>query len=180
MIKERQILRKLNKDGFTLTEVLIYIGVLATIVAVISSFSIWSVHSNTKIKTMREVSDNANRAMEIITHEIKEAKSIYTPTTTSSQLSLETTHYLPQGEESTYIDFYLCGTRLCLKKESQDPIALTAERVEVKSLKFTQVSTNSNFSSIQIDLQIDYKNPSNKDEYQASINLTNTASLRSY
>ena len=113
-------MRVLNfKKSFTLTEMLVYVAVLAIIVLAVSSFFLWTTRSNTKTRAMREALDNSRRAMEIMSSEIKEAKSIYAPTTTSTQLSLETTKYLPAGEETTYIDFYLCGTQLCLKKESQ-------------------------------------------------------------
>ena len=173
----------MNNKSFTLIEILVYLGVLAIIISTVSSFFLWAIRSNTKTKVMRETLDNARRAMEIITYEIKEAKSIYTPTTTSTQLSLETTHYLPQGENKTYIDFYLCGTAsttLCFKKESQNPVALTSDRVEVKNLSFTQIATTSTSPSLQINLEISYKNPSNLPEYQASVNLSSVASLRVY
>jgi len=171
--------------GFTLIEVLVYIGILSIIVPAIFSFLIWSIHSSTKAKVMRETLDNARRAMEIMVYEIKEARTIYDPTSTSTQLSLETLHYLPGGERTTYIDFYLCGTQLCLKKESQNPIALTppialtSDKVEVSNLVFTQVVTGQ-IPSVQIELKIDYKNPYNRPERQASVNLKSTASLRSY
>lgn len=168
-----------NGGGFTLIEVLVYIGVLGIVIVVTSSFLIWSTHSNNKAKIMKETLDQTRRAMEIMIYEIKEAKSIYIPTTTSTQLSLETLHYLPEGEKTSYIDFYLCGTQLCLKKESQNPITLTSDKVEVNSLVFTQVITGQ-IPSIQVELKVDYKNPSNQPEYQASVNLTSTASLRSY
>lgn len=167
------------KKGFTLIETLVYVGILSIIVTVIFSFLIWSVRSSTKIKVMRETSDNARRAMEIMVYEIKEARTIYTPTSTSTQLSLETLHYLPTGEDTTYIDFYICGTQLCLKKESQSPIALTSDKVEVGNLFFTPVVTGET-PSVQIELKIDYKNPNSRPEYQASVDLKSTASLRSY
>lgn len=165
--------------GFTLIEILVYIAVLSIVIVAISSFLIWSVHSNTKAKVMRETLDNARRAMGVMTYEIREAKSIYTPTTSSTQLSLETTKYLPEGEKTSFIDFYLCDNRLCLKKESQNPIALTSDSLEINNLVFTKVVTGE-FSSIQIDLKIDYKNPSDRPEYRASVNLISTAFLRSY
>jgi len=169
----------MKNKAFTLMEILVYIGVLGIIISTVISFLIWASHSNTKVKVMRETLDNARRAMEIMTSETKTAKSIYTPTTTSNQLSLETTRYLPEGEKTTYLDFYLCDYHLCLKKESQNPISLTSDRVEVKNLVFTQVITG-DIPSIQINLKVDYKNPTNRPEYQASVELTSTASLRSY
>ena len=182
MIKKFQISNfkfQILKSGFTLMEILIYIAVLAIIVLAVSAFLTWSIKSNAKTEAMREVSDNARRAMEIMTYEIREAKSIYTLTSTSTQFSLETTHYLPEGETFTYIDFYLCDSNLCLKKESQNPISLTSDSVEVKNLVFDQIITGE-APSIQINLKIDYKNPNKRPEYQASVELNSTASLRSY
>ena len=169
----------MKERSFTLLEVLVYIGILSLIIAAIFSFLTWSVHSSTKARVMREASDNARQAMEIMIYEIKEARAVYLPTSASSQLSLETFHYLPEGEDVTYIDFYLCGTQLCLKKESQNPIALTSDKVEENNLVFTRVITDK-IPSVQIELKIDYKNPSNRPERQASVNLKSTASLRSY
>jgi len=176
-------MKKLQPLGFTLTEVLVYVAILSIIILAISGFLTWTMRTNTKAKAMRETQDNARRAMEIMTYEIKEAKSIYTPTSVfdshPGQLSLETAKYLPEGEKSTYIDFYLCGTQLCLKKESQNPIALTSNRVEVKNLVFSQIVTGS-APSIQINLKIDYKTEAARPEYQASFITTSTVSLRSY
>jgi len=169
-----------NQKSFTLIEILVYIAVLAIITVAISSFFLWFIHSNTKARAMRETLDNTRRAVEIMTYEIKEAKSIYTPTTTSTQLSLETTKHLPEEEKTTYIDFYLCGTRLCLKKESQTPVALTSDRVVVNNLEFLEITTTPTAPSIQVNLKADYKNPTGRPEYQASVNLTSTAALRSY
>ncbi len=173
-----------KQKSFTLIEVLIYIAVLSIIILIVSAFFLWAIRSNAKTTAMREVLDNARRAMEIMTHEIKEAKSVYAPTSVfdshPGQLSLEAKRYLPTGENTTYIDFYLCGSRICLKKESQNPIALTSDRVEISSLVFSQVATTSTTPSIQINLKVDYKAPAQKPEYQASFVATSTASLRSY
>jgi len=176
-------MKKLFQKSFTLIEILVYIAVLSIVIVTIVSFVLWSVRSNTKAKVMREVLDNARRAMEIMTYEIKEAESIYSPTSIfdsqPGQLSLETSKYLPEGERTSYIDFYLCNNRLCFKKESQDSIVLTTDNVEVSNLVFTKIITGDT-PSIQIDLKIDYENPANRPEYQASVNLRSTASLRSY
>ena len=169
--------RKINQ-GFTLIEIIVYIAVLSLLVVSVSAFALWAIRSQTKSKAMTEVLNNGRRAMEIMTQEIKEAKGLYAPTITANQLSLETKKYLPTGETNTYLDFYLCGSRLCLKKESQEIIPLTSDNVQISNLVFTQIATSS--PSVQIDLTIDYKNPNNRVEYQASVNLKSTAALRSY
>lgn len=169
---------KKRQSGFTLTEALVYIAILSVLILTIVSFVFWSVRLGSKSRARRVVLDSAKRAMETMVREVRVADGLYTSATTSNQLSLKTKEYLPDGETVTYIDFYLCDERLCLKKESQLPIALTSDRTEITSLTFSQVGTD--FLSIQIDLRMGYKNPSGRLEHQASIHLTSTVSLRSY
>jgi type II secretory pathway pseudopilin PulG len=169
----------MRKNSFTLIEMLVYIAVLGILMVVLSSFLIWVNDSNVKAKVMRETLEDASRTMEFMVREIKDASSIYTPTTNSSQLSLETTKYLPTGERVTYIDFFLCGTQVCFKKEGQAPVALTKDKIEVNSLTFTEV-TSGDIPSVQIVLGAKYKNPQNRLEYQSIVTLTSTASLRAY
>ncbi len=176
--KQKKIIRIGGRSAFTLTEVIVYVGILSIIILALSGFVLWSVRSNAKAKAIGETSDSARRAMEAMAREIKAAKSIYTPTTTASQLSLETTRYLPQEETTTYLDFYLCDGRLCLKKESQNPLALTSGKVEVTALNFEIIGVYP--GSVKISLTVNYKNPNNRPEYESSVNLISTVSLRSY
>lgn len=181
----RFLSKKKNKGaGFTLVEVLIYISVLTLIVSVTISFFLWISKSSNKTKAARETLDNARRVMEIMTNEVRESNGIYSPTSafgiTNSQLSLETVKYLPEDESASYIDFFICEQRLCLKKEGQDPIALTSDMVEIEDFKIYQIATTSTIPSIQINLKVKYKSPSSKPEHQFSINTTSTISLRSY
>lgn len=172
------------RKGFTLIETLVYVAILAIVISAVFSYFFWTVNSNIKTKAMRETLDNARRAMEIITHEIKESESIYIPTSVfgshPSQISLETKKYLPEGEVITYIDFFLCEDKICFKKESQNAIALTSNRVKVSKLEFNQVATDLLYPSIQIELKVDYNTLADKPEYQASVELFSTASLRSF
>ena len=170
---------KKRERSFTLVETLVYITVLMLIVTAVILLLAWLINSAVKSKVMRETLDNAKRSMEIMVYEIKEARNIYNPTSSSSQLSLQTIKYLPDGEESSFVDFYLCGTQLCLKKESKSPIVITSEAVKVENLTFTKVGSDS-FPSFQIDITVSYKNPCGKPEYNALTRLISSASLRSY
>lgn len=179
------IMTNLKNKGFTLTEVLVYVAVFAIIIGAVVSYLIWSSDSGNKIRAMREVLDNVRIASDIIVSEIREAKGVYTPTSVFSshpgQLSLETLKYLAPGEtDSSYIDFFLCGTSLCFKKEGQNPYPITSERVEVEKLVFFPVSNSQSSSSVQTELKIKYKTTSAKPEYQFFLESTSTASLRTY
>jgi len=161
------IKKLLNNKGFTLVEVLVYIAILSIIVFFICSFIFWVNSSNAQTKLERAALENARRALEIMTYEIKGAESVYTPTTTPNQLSLKTYRYSPAGEDDSFIDFFLCGSRLCFKKESQDPIFLTSDIVEVEQLEFIQIPIN-NPLSIKINLTVN------------GSSLTSIVSLRNY
>lgn len=184
-MKTETLIGKRRNRGFTLTEVLVYIAVLTVITASASSFFLWISRTNNKARAAREVLNNIRIAMDAMTHEIREGKSIYASTSAflvdNGQLSLETIKYLPVGENTSYIDFYICEERLCLKKENQQtPVALTSDRVEIERLKFSEIATTSTVPSIQIELKINYQTPSVKPEDQFSINTTSTVSLRNY
>lgn len=172
------------RKGFTLTEVLVYIAVLAIIITAVSSFLLWQITSGAKSRAIRETQYNAQRALSIMTQEIREAKSIYTPTSVfdvnPGQLSLATAKYALAGEDTSYIDFFICGTQLCLKKESQNPVAITSGTVRISNLVFSQIATTSTAPSIQINLRVDYMATSTRPEYQASFAATSTVSIRSY
>lgn len=167
-------------QGFTLMEILVYIGVLSIIISVAISCFLWTSQSLAKNRATLETINNGKRAMDAILSEIREAKSIYEPATTSTQLSLETNKYPAEGETSSYIDFYLCEERLCLKKEGQAPLVLTSEKVRVDYLAFNRVNTASTTPSVQIVLSISHKAASLKPALQASFAATSTASLRTY
>ncbi len=165
----------IKNKGFSLVEIIISLAIFSIILFVVISFFLSMNTSNTKTKADREVSENAKTVLEKIAYEIRSAKSIYTPTSSANQLSLETSRYLPSGESNTYIDFFLCGTAICFKQEFKDAVVLTADSVNVTSLVFSQVSTGS-VPSVQISLSVNSAIVNDS----SSISLTSTASIRSY
>ena len=170
------------KKGFTLIEMLIYIGILTIIILFTIYFVSWGIKMSAKSKASQEVLENAKFAMEKIIFEIRSAKEIYTPTSVfdahPGQLSLKTQQNLPEGENATYADFYLENEKIYLKRESQNPQALTSERVKVTNLVFRHLNSAFSTSSIQAELKIEYKTSSKKPEWQAQTFLISTATLR--
>ncbi len=167
---------KKTPQGFSLIEILVYVGISSIIILAVSVFFLWILRSNARVKAESDVQDNLRRSMGIMLSEIREAKSVYTPTSLfqndSGQLSLETTKYFLLGEDVSYIDFYFCQNRLCLKKEGLDPIFLTSDKVTVKKIEFFQIAGTSTAPSIQIVLEMS--------SFQYSASLISSASIRSH
>lgn len=168
---------KLEK-GFTLVETIIYIAIFTVIFLAVIFFLYWSIRTHAKEKVMSETLESAQSALDRMEREVREARGVYTPTTTGDQLSLETRKYLMEGEETSYIDFFLCGERVCLKKEGLSPIPLTSQAVRVTSLSFRTVGSTP--PSVVVDINIEYENPEGRPEKDFSVDLSTTASLRSY
>lgn len=166
------------RAGFTLIEVIAYVAVLGIIGTSFSAVFLWGVKTYTKSQVMQETAWNAQRAMDIMVQEIREAEDVYSPTTSVSQLSLETTRYTAPGHLTSFIDFFLCAEKLCVKRESGDSVALTSSNVRVTQLSFREVRTSAAISSVQVTLQVEYKNPNNRPELISSLELSSAASVR--
>lgn len=167
----------MNK-GFTIVEVIAYVAVLGIIGTSFSAVLAWSMKTYAKSQIMQETAWNAQRAMDIMVQEIREAERVYVPTTLDSQLSLATVKYASPGHEESFIDFFVCQEKLCLKKESQDPIALTSDAVRVTGLSFTRVQQAPTAGSVRITIRVEYKNPNNRPELISSVELSSAASIR--
>jgi type II secretory pathway pseudopilin PulG len=166
------------KNGFTIVEVMAYVAVLGIIGTSFSAVFVWGVKTYTKSQVMQETTWNAKRAMDVVAQEVREAEDVYNPTTLGAQLSLETTKYTIPGHLTSFIDFFLCEEKLCFKRESQPAVVLTSNNVRVAQLSFQEVKTGSAVSSVQITLQVEYKNPNNRPELSSLVELSSVASVR--
>lgn len=166
------------KQGFTIIEFIVYIAVLAIIGGAVFTLFLWTLSVHTKARVLQETALSAQFAMEIVMREAREAESLYLPTSSATQISFQTKTFMPLGETTGFIDFFLCQDRLCMKKEEQNPVAVTSNTIEVTSLVFTAISTDTDFPSLQMIMEVRHRNPNNRPELEAILNLTSTASLR--
>jgi type II secretory pathway pseudopilin PulG len=167
-----------SKNGFTIVEVVAYVAVLGIVGTSFSAVFLWGIKTHTKSQVMQETTWNAKRAMDVIVQEIREAESIYSPTTAAPQLSLETTKYTAPGHLTSFIDFFLCEEKLCFKRESGDPAVLTSDNVRVTLLSFQEVQSSLASQSLRVTLRVEYKNPNNRPELISSLELSSVASVR--
>ncbi len=162
------------KKGFTIIEIVLYVALLAIVVGAVSALLVFTLRSQAKLQSQRDITFQASRLIDIMTREIVQAESIYSPTSifnvSPGQLSLETKNQVPQGETSTYVDFYQCGTQVCIKREGQNSQALTSNSVQVTMLEFQVVNPAPAIPSIQINFTLS--------SHDSSLAITSSASLR--
>lgn len=167
------------QKGFSLIEVLFYISIFVILISVVTLFAATFIKSVNKNHIKKEVAQGAYAAINNIIYEIENADNVYFPTSVFSehpgQLSLKTTQKLPEGEQITYIDFYLDNNnRLYIKREGEDARLLTSENLRVTNLEFQYLANSS--ESIRINLAVDYD--ISDPEYQYSYALISSAAVR--
>jgi len=171
-----------NIKGFTAMEAVIYTSVFIIVTVVLTSFISSLITTQTKIRISKKVLNDSQRAMETMIWEIQHATDVYESTSVfdsnPGQLSLETTKNTPQGETTTFIDFYLDDNdRLCLKREGASGEPLVSENVKISNLTFNFL-TASGVETVRINLLAVYDNPSGQISHQATTTLTASAVLR--
>jgi len=175
---------KPHAAGFTLIELLIYVAILVIVSSLIVAFAFWSIRVNSNSKAKAEVQNNSRRAVEIMAYEIRQAQSIYTPTSVfgahSGQLSVETLLDAPSGETKTYKDFYLDDGKIYFKREEQLPEVLTSDQVRVTNLMFKHIDPGSSPEGVQINLTLEYNNPSARPDLAVREDLSTFIALRAY
>lgn len=165
-----------DRSGFTLIEILFATAILTLLVSAVSAFLLWTLRAQAKTKALGETRASVERALETIAREVRRARSIYLPTSTTSQISLE---LVPApGEATAYLDVYRCGTRLCIKREGEPPSRFTPGSVEVADIALRPIGTST--PAVQIALTLQYGNPAGRPEYRARVNATTTAAVREY
>ncbi len=169
----------MKSRGFTLVELLIYMAIFAILIAAITLFAVAFIKSTAKSRIKKEVSLGAYSVVKTMVYEIKGANSVYAPTSifdsSSGQLSLETSLELPEGEQITYLDFYLdSNNKLYIKREGQNPKLLLSENLRVTNLEFEHLASVS--ESVLVNLTLEYLTSAS--EYQYSYSLTSSGSIR--
>jgi type II secretory pathway pseudopilin PulG len=176
-------LKKINsgQQGFTLIEMVIYVGLVAIVGTAIGVFTFNIIGIGARVKTNIQVISSARRAIETMAFQIRDSRSVYWPTSifdaNPGQLSLEQTA-TSTVEVTDFVDFFQCGQGLCQKEQGNDPVNLTGDGVLVKTLLFNYLEHSSSSAAIRITLEIESLAQSGGNP--SSQTLVTTIKLRGY
>lgn len=162
------------KKGFILIELLFYISIISLVLISIIGF-FWNIISgNIKEQAYQEVQQNGRFAITKITQEIKKAIRVNNPLPGISANSLSLVMQDPSLNPTI---FDLSNGKLRITQGVLVPIELTTDQILVNNLQFTNLSYPDTPGTVRIEMTLENLNPSEKTEYQASIDLKTTVSL---
>ena len=161
-----------EKKGFTLIETLIYIGIIGIIVTALTSFTISIGNSRNKTYVVQEVHANARFALNLIGGKIREADIITSPASGNSTGTI----VLKMQGANPDITFNVNDGILQMIEGADSPISMTAGRVNIDSITFTNLGRVGERENIHIKMTISYRNNEStifnySNTYQTSISI---------
>ena len=166
---------KREGGGFTLIEIIIYTAIVSIILAAVINFAWNIIYGKSKTSSWQEVQQNIRFTMERITQEVRSASGVNNIGIGGSANSLSLEMADPDLNPTI---FDVSGDKVRLTQGASGPYELTTDELEVTNLNFTNLSYADTSGTIRIELTIEHKNPGGVIEYEASINMVSTVSLR--
>ncbi len=167
-----------KRHGFSLIEIIVYVGLLGTISIFITNSLIQIISTYQHARVQREVLSNARLIIETITKKISYSQEIYAPTSRlnddNGQLSLITPLDVPPQHTTAYLDIWTNGNRLLMRQEGQETTTLSSATVQITQFRITRISQRLGREAIQITLGVS----SNAQPLIASTTLYATTALR--
>ncbi|MFA6254410.1 MAG: prepilin-type N-terminal cleavage/methylation domain-containing protein [Patescibacteria group bacterium] len=158
-----------RRDGFTLIELIIYLGILSIILVSMSYLMLDILGGQTKIYGNQDVNQNLRFISNYLIKDIRAASDI-------NSLSADTLVLVMPGEDITY-NFDSAEDRLTRQLGSNEPVQLNSDRVEITG-NFSDLSYLNKAKEVGVYLVIFYKNPDNLPDYNASTTSAFSVGLR--
>lgn len=165
----------MNKKGFTLIEILLYVSLVSIIIFTIATFFRTLIQVQTRNEVTQEVDTYGNQLMSLITKAISDSTNIVTPVAGSSQSRIELSRIDPQ-RSPTIIELNAGNITI---SEGGNNINLNSDRVIIQELTFTNLTPTINQGGvIRIKLTISHINPDNIQENNYTQTLYAAATIR--
>ena len=137
----------IKRNGFTLIETLIYIGIFS-VVAVSLTGILWNTLSvNSNQQAANEVDENLRYVLSVLDEKVRSSTAI--DSAASSTLVLKNSSY-------ANTTFSVADGVLYLKEGSASPVAVTSNKVKVDALTFTKIDMTGAKGGVAINIVLSY------------------------
>ncbi|MDO8601679.1 MAG: prepilin-type N-terminal cleavage/methylation domain-containing protein [bacterium] len=151
------------KAGFTLIELVIYMGLMAIVVGLFAGILITIVRIQTQQTSSRQVASELNFIMNTITRDIRDSQSL---SVTTSTLTITTSL-----ASTTPIIITLDAGAVAKKEGTSATSTLSTSRVVADTLAFTEL-TNGDSQAVQIILTLSFNTDNPTQEYTQTLQTT--------
>lgn len=148
---------KNSNRGFTLVEVILYVGVLGILLVVISNLILGTMDNYKTSSIKDQLASSGYQVFGFFFKEVKNARSI---NTSSSLLSNDlgslvlTSPFQFGGDTIGTAELYLSDGRVMFKREGETPLVLTPDNIEVTKFKFIRVTPKSGLEGVRFYLDL--------------------------
>lgn len=163
------------QKGFTLIEILLYVGIASTILLVSTMFLQTLLEARIKNTTIAEVEQQGLQVMQYITQTIRNAESVTIPSVGTSA-SLLTLDVVDVSDDPTLFD--LSNGTIRITEGASSPVVLTNSRVIASNLTFENYSRPDTPGVVRISFILTYENLSGRQEHEFEKTFYASASLR--
>lgn len=164
-----------KQNGFTLFEILLYMGLSILMVVLIGGIGINILSIYNTSQTDTELQYNSTFAVEKIKLIAAEAVSIQWPVAGVSNTTLSLERSLPENNPTT---IKLIDGRLVLQEGEKAPVFLTSSHVVVSAVEFSNVTPETSTGSFRFFLQFAVSNKKNTLAEPIYKNFYTTVNLR--
>ena len=174
-----------RKKGFTLLELVIYIGLSLIVLAALVSFAWVLIQDQTKQDAITEVADQGRFVLDTMTYHAQRAQSIDAATVYATNPGLLRIKFTadPDIVFDTYQKSVSVGgqnftiTKLRMTEIGNPSVDLTSDDIDVTNFQLTNVS-GASAASVQVNLTLESLNPSQSSSYESQKSWTTTVTLR--
>ena len=157
------------QQGFTLIELIIYIGIVSIILVSISYLIIDLISGQSSNTARQEVNQNVRFISSTISRDIRAAQAITSITADTLVLAMS-------GDDVTY-NFDVGNLDLTKQVGAGLVEILNSSRIEISG-NFSDQSYDSRTQNVRVDLTVSYYNPDNLPDFNASTNSIFSVELR--
>lgn len=162
-------------SGYTLIELLIYIAIVAALIAAVSSVVFTLLNGKAKLLTVGETNQNSRAAMDRMTLAVRNADAITAPAAgaTGTALVLQ----MPDASVNP-TQFSLVNGAIQMREGASAASALTADEVTVRGLVFRNLTATGAPGTIRIEMAVSSTNPSGNIDYEYGQTYRETVNVR--
>lgn len=166
----------MKKNGFTLIEIIVVIGILGIIMVMGSNLFFSILRGSTKTKILQLVKQNGDYTITVMSRMIRNAREI------SGNCQLGMTNLAIQNPDGHETEFSCLEIGTTNGRIASNSARITSSDVKVDSCSFTCVNGEVGVSpaAVTINFTLSQAGVTTRLEEQASVNFQTTISLRNY